>query len=358
MLANDGGMARRNLIGNATELIRATRGKGIVISSEAKRALACRGPWDVINLAAVWGLGQERGREAVGRESRSVVVQAEMKRRSFRGVIDVVYGGERPKSNPTDPKKEKATTGVAKEKRKAGVMDDGASGQADNLKPVSKREQKRKAKIARLESHSVEIIPKVSQLADKQASDTANQIVGATASTEQVQEVAPQRAQDSEANQEKHSDASRTAEKTPDIMEDRGIGCDEGKTLVSKCERIQQTKNTELGVSKRAEPGHEQDTFLNTPLEASKPPDEDLQAKLPAQNTATSEQASTEKNKVNGKRKADSLEHGPEGQQRDGTSLSKSAQKRHAKKMRLEAAKSRKGQDQSKDVLAVHLENT
>ena len=143
VLATDGGASRRNLISNATQLIRATRGRGLVISSEAKRALACRGPWDVINLAAVWGLGQEKGLEAIGREARSVVVQAEIRRRSFRGVIDVVYGGEKP---PT------ANTGRGNKdnpnnnKRKADVLDDGPAALEAPEKPMSKRQQKKLAK--------------------------------------------------------------------------------------------------------------------------------------------------------------------------------------------------------------------
>ncbi|KAF2146523.1 uncharacterized protein K452DRAFT_199289, partial [Aplosporella prunicola CBS 121167] len=88
--------ARRNLISNATQLIRATRGRGLIISSEAKAAIGCRGPFDAVNLAAVWGLGQERGHEAVSKEARAVVVSAQLKRSSFRGVVDVVYGGEKP----------------------------------------------------------------------------------------------------------------------------------------------------------------------------------------------------------------------------------------------------------------------
>ncbi|KAI9757992.1 MAG: Casein kinase II subunit alpha [Chaenotheca gracillima] len=85
--------ARRNLISNATQLIRATRGKGIVLSSEAPRTVGIRAPFDVINLGAVWGLSQERGREAIEKEARAVVVTADMKRTSWRGVIDVVDGG-------------------------------------------------------------------------------------------------------------------------------------------------------------------------------------------------------------------------------------------------------------------------
>ncbi|KIW97561.1 uncharacterized protein Z519_01145 [Cladophialophora bantiana CBS 173.52] len=88
--------ARRNLISGATALIRATRGRGIILSSEAKNALGVRGPHDVINLATIWGLGQERGKEALCEEVAKVVRLAGIKRTSFRGVIDVIDGGGRP----------------------------------------------------------------------------------------------------------------------------------------------------------------------------------------------------------------------------------------------------------------------
>lgn len=143
VLATDGGASRRNLISNATQLIRATRGRGIVISSEAKIALACRGPWDVINLAAVWGLGQEKGFEAIGKEARSVVVQAENRRRSFRGVIDVVYGGEKPPTANTGRGKK---DNLINNKRKADVLNDGPAALETLEKPMSKRQQKKLAK--------------------------------------------------------------------------------------------------------------------------------------------------------------------------------------------------------------------
>ncbi len=148
ILNSDGGASRRNLISNATQLIRATRGRGIVISSETKRALACRGPADVVNLAVLWGLGQEKGMEAVGKEARGVVVQAEMKRRSFRGVIDVVYGGEKPEREPGKSAKGKQEKG----KRKADVLEDNNGGLDATPTPISKREQKRQAKKARLDT--------------------------------------------------------------------------------------------------------------------------------------------------------------------------------------------------------------
>ena len=154
--------ARRNLIGNATSLIRATRGRGIIISSEAQRALGLRAPWDVVNLACVWGLSRERGKEAVCEEARKVVALAGMKRSSYRGVIDVVHGGdkeafEQNKQQKGQKGKQKGANGNAaatvaaltNSKRKAtNELDSGADAEPQ----LSKREMKRRAKKARLEA--------------------------------------------------------------------------------------------------------------------------------------------------------------------------------------------------------------
>lgn len=149
----DSGM-RRNLISNATQLIRASRGRGLVISSEAKSAVACRGPWDAINLAAVWGLGQERGYEAVSKECRSIVVAAKLKRTSYRGVVDVVYGGEKPAAPALGEAKGKAKQPANGQKRKADDMERSDSGRPVNgepgEKPLSKRQQRRQAHQERL----------------------------------------------------------------------------------------------------------------------------------------------------------------------------------------------------------------
>ncbi|KAK9852638.1 hypothetical protein MYU51_007733 [Penicillium brevicompactum] len=156
--------ARRNLIGNATSLIRATRGRGIIVSSEARRALGLRAPWDVINLACVWGLSQERGKEAICEEARKVTALAKLKRTSWRGIVDVVHGGEKPK--PAEPtQKAKAAPKVSAPRPEKPAQDDNA---ADNLKrkasissepvaedpdkPLSKREIKRRAKKAKFDA--------------------------------------------------------------------------------------------------------------------------------------------------------------------------------------------------------------
>lgn len=143
--------ARRNLISNATQLIRASRGRGVIFSSEARTAVACRAPWDVVNLAALWGLSQERGHEAVSRECRGVVVSAALKRTSYRGVVDVVYGGEKPVVLQESKKgeeglKAKGKDGSNAQKRKADVIES-ATGSAE--KPPSKRQMKRDQKAMR-----------------------------------------------------------------------------------------------------------------------------------------------------------------------------------------------------------------
>jgi ribonuclease P/MRP protein subunit RPP1 len=147
---------RRNLISGATQLIRATRGRGIILSSEARNALGVRGPHDVINLAQIWGLGQERGKEALCEEAEKVVRLAAMKRTSFRGIIDVVDGGGQAIEKGKDAEKVEAvvTTGV---KRKASATSPAASTSRKDQsiseeKPLPKRELKRRAKKARLEA--------------------------------------------------------------------------------------------------------------------------------------------------------------------------------------------------------------
>ena len=130
LLATDSS-ARRNLISNATQLIRATRGRGLIVSSEAARAVGCRGPWDVINLTTVWGLSQEKGKEALTKLARHAVVSAQLRRTGYRGVIDIVYGGEVSERASKVGEKEKGKqTGQQKKKRK--VQD--TSEQADTNK--------------------------------------------------------------------------------------------------------------------------------------------------------------------------------------------------------------------------------
>ncbi|KAJ5591812.1 RNase P subunit p30 [Penicillium hispanicum] len=152
--------ARRNLIGNAMGLIRATRGRGIIVSSDARRALSVRAPWDVINQTCVWGLSQERGKEAICEEARKVTALAKLKRTSWRGIVDIVHGGEKAKPEDSAPKQKDTTksktltqpdNGPDNLKRKASASSEAVE---EVEKPLSKREIKRRAKKARLESRA------------------------------------------------------------------------------------------------------------------------------------------------------------------------------------------------------------
>lgn len=82
--------ARSLWIANVIELMRATRGRGLVLSSAGKGSGDLRAPADVVNLLAAWGLGPERGLEALGAHPRSVVVNEGLRRRAFKGVVDIV----------------------------------------------------------------------------------------------------------------------------------------------------------------------------------------------------------------------------------------------------------------------------
>jgi ribonuclease P/MRP protein subunit RPP1 len=84
------GESRRNVMQNAAALIRSLRGRGIIISSEGNNALACRAPHDIINLAVIWGLKQDVATEAITDASRSVVAAAQLRKRSFKGAVDVI----------------------------------------------------------------------------------------------------------------------------------------------------------------------------------------------------------------------------------------------------------------------------
>ncbi|KAF2266083.1 ribonuclease P/MRP 30 subunit [Lojkania enalia] len=146
LLSNDS-TAKRNLISNATQLIRVTRGRGLVFSSEARSVLGIRAPSDVINLATVWGLGHERGKDSLTKEPRAAVEFSRLKRTSFRGVVDVVYGGQKPVGTAN-----KATQGQkgpdGQNKRKADSLEGTPVSVSGEEKPISKRQQKRNMKAA------------------------------------------------------------------------------------------------------------------------------------------------------------------------------------------------------------------
>ncbi|RYP61246.1 hypothetical protein DL769_007787 [Monosporascus sp. CRB-8-3] len=125
--------ARAAFIGNVVELVRATRGRGIVISSGARGALGLRAPADVVNLLALWGLGSEKGMEGLGVLPRGVVVNEGIKRSGFRGVVNIVGVAEREKGEGEDRE-------AAKEKQKEAAKNNNKNKDGDNKRKVAEEE--------------------------------------------------------------------------------------------------------------------------------------------------------------------------------------------------------------------------
>ncbi|KAI1465518.1 PHP domain-like protein [Daldinia caldariorum] len=148
--------ARASFAGNVVQLVRATRGRGLVLSSEAAGPMALRGPADVVNLLAVWGLPADRGMEALGTNPRGVVVNEGIKRSGFRGVVDIVGVAERSEEEEKakvakqkeivevrDNRKRKNGGGETAEKGgESGSGVGGGEGGGENA-PMSKRQAKK-----------------------------------------------------------------------------------------------------------------------------------------------------------------------------------------------------------------------
>jgi ribonuclease P/MRP protein subunit RPP1 len=164
--------ARALFVANLAGLIRATRGRGIVVSSGtlmkggnttsgggAGGAFELRGPADVVNLLAVWGLPPDRGTEAMAALPRNIVANEGLRRRGFRGVVDIVQtaggveGTENDKAGKADkqakqtkqqqkqqPQKQNGQKHTDQKKRKA---DDGlSSGRTQAQQKQSKKQRK------------------------------------------------------------------------------------------------------------------------------------------------------------------------------------------------------------------------
>ncbi|KAG6368071.1 hypothetical protein INS49_002271 [Diaporthe citri] len=122
-----------------------------------------RAPADVVNLLAVWGLGPEKGLEGLGVRPRAVVVNEGLKRRAFKGVVDIVDvegsipgrendekdagGGQKKqkgakKQQGQNQQQPKGKNENGKRKHEGGV-DDGGGVDQTSLPVMSKRQAKK-----------------------------------------------------------------------------------------------------------------------------------------------------------------------------------------------------------------------
>ena len=151
---HDGGAdKRRNFISNTLAIVRATRGRGLIVSSEAKSVLSVRAPADVGNLLNVWGVEQERAKEAMTVAPRSVLVNERMRRKSYRGVIDVVDGGEEnviaPAKQVGQSKTDSSNVAIKGNGKKGKrSLDESEKVEEAETPPMSKRQAKRMKKAA------------------------------------------------------------------------------------------------------------------------------------------------------------------------------------------------------------------
>lgn len=109
--------ARRNIIAGARELIRVTNGKGVIISSEARKCMEMRGPLDLCNFGTILGLKPDQAKNAVANSARLAVIRGHSSRQTYRGVLgnpEVSISVIQP-ATATGADKE---TGKAGEKRK------------------------------------------------------------------------------------------------------------------------------------------------------------------------------------------------------------------------------------------------
>ncbi|KAF3006182.1 hypothetical protein E8E14_009245 [Neopestalotiopsis sp. 37M] len=154
---------RAALIGNVMQLARATRGRGIVVSSEARSAMELRAPADVVNLLAVWGLATEKAAEGQSVNPRGVVVNEGIRRNGFRGVVEIVQVADKPKKKNTttgdnngdvmEGVEQQGAAAQQKTEKKGGQKRKGPEGQEQAGGPTSKRQAKKNKKLAMLEGN-------------------------------------------------------------------------------------------------------------------------------------------------------------------------------------------------------------
>ncbi|MCO5581051.1 hypothetical protein L7F22_034926 [Adiantum nelumboides] len=104
--------ARRNVISATRDILRVTNGRGVIFSSGAADIMGLRGPYDVINLAAIFGLNAAAAKDAISSTCRALLLRAET-RRTFRGVV----------ARPTVARAQEESTSVAEPQAQVAVQE-------------------------------------------------------------------------------------------------------------------------------------------------------------------------------------------------------------------------------------------
>lgn len=81
--------ARQHIISTAKDLVELTKGKNVIISSGAEKPINLRGPYDVINLALLFGFKETFARKAILDNCRSALLHAQTRNTTAKGVVSV-----------------------------------------------------------------------------------------------------------------------------------------------------------------------------------------------------------------------------------------------------------------------------
>nr|GMD14174.1 uncharacterized protein LOC109172840 isoform X2 [Ipomoea batatas] len=81
--------ARRQMISNAKLLVDWTRGKNIILTSDAPSVTEFRGPYDVVNLVSLLGLSLEHAKAALSKNCRTLIENALRKKFYYKETIKV-----------------------------------------------------------------------------------------------------------------------------------------------------------------------------------------------------------------------------------------------------------------------------
>ena len=115
---------RRNIITNAIQLIRVTRGRNLIISSSLQKLLEFRSPYDVIHMASVFGLNQALARAAIADNVRKVLHHAEARKNTYKKVVSSTSADQQPAwvADALSDSRDAPTTIAESRKRK--IIDD------------------------------------------------------------------------------------------------------------------------------------------------------------------------------------------------------------------------------------------
>lgn len=88
-LSSVGQLSRKNFFNNALQLIRASRSKGLIVSSGAQQPLHARNSFDILNLLKTLGLDSSRSKATVTLNPEKVLVSGRLRIRSWKQTVQI-----------------------------------------------------------------------------------------------------------------------------------------------------------------------------------------------------------------------------------------------------------------------------